>query len=59
MDDRRQVIAAAITKELERQGQAASIDVAALARVIDAALTPPPSDGEGRHPDELNATNDD
>lgn len=64
MDDessRRQSIATAITTELERQALAGAprVDVDALAQAIDDALTPPPPANEGRHPDELNATNDD
>ncbi|MCR6670646.1 hypothetical protein [Devosia ginsengisoli] len=65
MDDeggaRRQAIATAITAELERQAHdgAVRIDVDALAEAIDMALDPPAPAGEGRHPDELNATNDD
>ncbi|KRA43136.1 hypothetical protein ASD80_07725 [Devosia sp. Root635] len=59
--DRRQAIATAIRAELERQAQngAVRIDVDALAKAIDIALDPSSPDGEGRHPDELNATNDD
>jgi hypothetical protein len=30
-----------------------------MASAIDDALDPPAPTGEGRHPDELNATNDD
>lgn len=57
----RQVIAAAITAELERQGHTGGshIDVDAMAGAIDHALNPPASSAEGKHPDELNATNDD
>lgn len=60
-NDRRQAIATAIKAELERQAQngAVRIDVDALAEAIDIALDPPAPAGEGRHPDELNATNDD
>ncbi|QDZ12516.1 hypothetical protein [Devosia ginsengisoli] len=60
-NDRRQAIATAIKAELERQAQngAVRIDVEALAEAIDIALDPPAPAGEGRHPDELNATNDD
>ncbi len=59
--ERRQVIASAITQELERQERAgvARIDIAALAEAVAQALLPAPTNGEGRHPDELNATNDD
>lgn len=58
--ERRQVIAAAITAELERQARAGAprIDVDELARAIEEALAPSPEE-EGRRPDELNATNDD
>ena len=64
MDDeggRRQAIVTAITAELERQARngAARIDVEALAQAIDDAIDPPPPAAVGRHPDELNATNDD
>lgn len=65
MDDdnggRRQAIATAITAELERQAHDGEwrVDVAALAEAIDIALDPPAPASEGRHPDELNATNDD
>jgi hypothetical protein len=64
MDDeggRRQAIATAITAELERQALAGAsrVDIDALAQAIDEALDPPPPANEGRHPDELNATNDD
>ena len=59
--DRRQAIATAISAELERQALAgaARIDVEALASAIDIALDPAPPASEGKHPDELNATNDD
>ena len=65
MDDdngeRRQAIATAIAGELERQARdgAARIVVEALAEAIDIELDPPAPASEGRHPDELNATNDD
>lgn len=55
---RRETIASAITAELERQG-AAGIDIDALADAVEDALDPPAPADEGRHPDELNATNDD
>jgi hypothetical protein len=57
---RLQAIEAAIAAELERQARAGTprIDVAAMARAIDDALTLAP-DGEGHRPEELNATNDD
>jgi hypothetical protein len=59
--DRRQAIATAISAELERQALAgaARVDVEALAGAIEEALDPGPPANEGRHPDELNATNDD
>lgn len=59
--DRRQAIATAISAELERQALAgeARVDIDALAGAIDEALDPAPPAGEGKHPDELNATNDD
>jgi hypothetical protein len=58
---RRDIITAAITAELDRQarGGVARVDIDALASAIEAALDPPPPANEGRHPDELNATNDD
>ena len=59
--DRRQAIATAIAAELERQAQAGAprVDIEALASAIEAALDPAPPASEGKHPDELNATNDD
>ena len=59
--DRRQAIATAIAAELERQALAGAVrvDVEALASAIEEALDPPPPANEGKHPDELNATNDD
>ncbi|HTO28095.1 MAG TPA: hypothetical protein VL017_05845 [Devosia sp.] len=59
--DRRRAIVTAISAELERQALAgaARVDVEALASAIDEALDPPAPANEGRHPDELNATNDD
>lgn len=59
--DRRQAIVTAISAELERQASAGAVrvDVEALASAIDEALDPAPPASEGRHPDELNATNDD
>jgi len=65
MDDnegnRRQAIVTAITAELERQAKdgAPRVDIAALAEAVDIALEPVPPISEGRHPDDLNATNDD
>ena len=59
--DRRQAIATAISAELERQASegVSPVDVAALAAAVDDAIAPPAPANEGRHPDELNATNDD
>lgn len=63
--DRRRTIAAVIAAELERQALvgAMRVDVNALALAVDTALNAgSPTNtftGEGRHPDELNATNDD
>ena len=64
MDDessRRQAIVTALTAELERQGLSGEprVDIESLASAIDEALDPTPPASEGRHPDELNATNDD
>ena len=58
---RRDTIAAVIVAELERQGgdAAQGVDVDALADAIDDALNAPAPADEGKHPDELNATNDD
>ena len=55
---RRQSIATAIAAELDRQG-AGGIDVDALAEAIEDALDAPAPADEGKHPEELNATNDD
>lgn len=51
----------AIATELERQARegAPRVDVDALAEAIEQALGAPTPAAEGRHPDELNATNDD
>lgn len=65
MDDeggaRRETIASAIAAELERQARdgAPRVDIDALAEAIEDAIYPPVPADEGRHPDELNATNDD
>lgn len=56
--ERRQAIVTAIEAELQRQGRD-GIDVDALAEAVDIALEPVPPVSEGRHPDQLNATNDD
>ncbi|WP_332701942.1 hypothetical protein [Devosia sp.] len=58
---RRQAIATAIAAELQRQAGVGAIrvDIEALAEAIDIALDPVPPASEGKHPQELNATNDD
>jgi len=61
---RRAVIENVISAELARQAQAGAmrVDVSALARAIETAISATEPDalaGEGRRPDELNATNDD
>ena len=58
---RRQAIATALAGELEGQAQsgASRIDVEALASAVEIALDPDMPLAEGRHPSELNATNDD
>ena len=58
---RRDTIATVIAAELERQahGGAARIDIDALADAIETAIAEHGDINEGRHPDELNATNDD
>ena len=58
---RRETIATVISAELERQARdgAIRVDVDALADAIEAAIGGPADIAEGRHPDELNATNDD
>jgi hypothetical protein len=60
-DLRHQAIATALAAELERQAQsgASRIDVDALASAVEKALDPDLPLAEGRHPSELNATNDD
>jgi hypothetical protein len=55
---RRQAIMVAVEAELRRQG-VSGVDVDALSEVIQAAVVAQPPVSEGRHPDELNATNDD
>jgi hypothetical protein len=59
-NDRRQAIATAIAAELERQALAGHVrvDVQSLASAVDEALDPSPPTGEGKRPEELNATND-
>jgi hypothetical protein len=55
---RRQAIVTAIAAELQRQGKG-GVDVDAVAQAVELALDPAPPTSEGKHPDELNATNDD
>ena len=57
---RRQAIATAITAELERQAKdgEARVNVDALAEAIEIALDPVAPVGEGKRPEDLNATND-
>ena len=59
--ERRQIIAMAVSAELERQARdgATRIDIEALAEAVDVALDMPAAAGEGRRPQDLNATNDD
>jgi len=59
--ERRQIIAMAVGAELERQARdgATRIDIEALAEAVDVALDMPAAAGEGRRPQDLNATNDD
>jgi hypothetical protein len=58
---RRQTIATALAAELERQnaGSAERLDIDALAGAVEQALGAAAPEGEGKRPDELNATNDD
>lgn len=57
---RRDKIATAIAAELARQGlSGAGVDTAALTEAIEAGLAEHDAVSEGKHPDELNATNDD
>lgn len=57
---RHQAIVAALTAELSRQSPEAAktLDIAALAAAVDAAVDPQPSALEGKRPEDLNATND-
>jgi hypothetical protein len=55
---RRESITTAIGVELQRQG-VTGVDIEALALVIETAIAAHVPLSEGRHPDELNATNDD
>ena len=63
--DRRRTIASVIAAELERQAivGAMRVDINALATAIDTALHAGTSvntfPAEGKHPEDLNATNDD
>lgn len=59
MTGRRQTIATAIAAELQRQGHASDLDVQALVEAVEIAITAEAPVSEGRHPDQLNATNDD
>ena len=57
---RRQAIATAITAELERQAKDGElrVNVEAMAEAIEIALDPVAPAGEGKRPEDLNATND-
>ena len=55
---RRESITTAIRAELQRQG-VSGVDIEALTEVIETAIGAHVPVSEGRHPDELNATNDD
>lgn len=57
---RRQAIATAITAELERQARDGElrVNVDAMAEAIEIALDPVAPAGEGKRPEDLNATND-
>ena len=57
---RRQAIATAITAELERQAKDGElrVNVEAMAEAIEIALDPVAPSGEGKRPEDLNATND-
>ena len=55
---RRNAIAAALSAELQRQG-VDEVNVTALTEAVEAALAAELPLSEGRHPDQLNATNDD
>lgn len=59
-DIQRTAIATAITAELQHQAEAGAqrIDVEALADAVLLVLDPQPPVAEGRHPDELNSSND-
>ena len=55
------IITTALAAELDRQARTGlkTINVDALAVAVDEAICPPQRLSEGKHPDELNATNDD
>jgi hypothetical protein len=55
---RRDNIATAIAAELSRQG-VGGVDVEALTEAVETAIATHVPASEGKHPDELNATNDD
>lgn len=55
---RRESITTAIGAELQRQG-VSGVDIEALAEAVETAIAAHVPLSEGRHPDELNATNDD
>ena len=55
---RRESITTAIGAELQRQG-VSGVDIEALTEAIETAIAAHVPLSEGRHPDELNATNDD
>ena len=59
-DTRRQAIVTAITAELDRQAKDGEprVNVEALAIAVEIALDPIAPLSEGKHPAELNATND-
>ncbi len=56
--NRRDTIATAIAAELQRQG-VGNVDIDALVTAVAEAVDGHGDISEGRHPDELNATNDD
>lgn len=58
MGGQRESVAAAIGTELERQG-VQGVDVEALTEAVEAAIASQAPISEGRHPDELNSSNDD
>ena len=55
---RRESITTAIGAELQRQ-RVSGVDIEALTEAIEGAIAAHVPLSEGRHPDELNATNDD